>query len=89
MTLYSNMITSERTPRRGDIYYADLTGIENSIGSEQKGKRPVLVIQNNMGNQHSGTTIVAIMTTKDKKFMPNPVDEEKFVADFNKMFNEQ
>lgn len=73
MALYSHMVTAERVPRRGDVYYADLSGIENAIGSEQTGKRPVLVIQNNTGNQHSGTTIVATMTTKDKKFMPTHI----------------
>jgi len=46
---------------RGDIYYADLgTG----IGSEQNGYRPVLIIQNNVGNLHSPTVIVAAITSK-------------------------
>lgn len=51
--------------RRGDIYYADLNPV---CGSEQGGKRPVVVIQNNMGNIHSPTLIVAAITTRvDKK----------------------
>lgn len=51
--------------RRGDIYYADLNPV---CGSEQGGKRPVVVIQNNMGNTHSPTLIVAAITTRvDKK----------------------
>ena len=41
---------------RGDIYYADM---EPHIGSEQGGKRPVVVLQNNIGNRHSPTLIVA------------------------------
>ncbi len=45
--------------QRGDIYYADLPDV---IGSEQSGFRPVLIIQNNVGNQYSPTTIVAIIT---------------------------
>lgn len=46
---------------RGDIFYANLS---NRIGSEQKGYRPVLVIQNNIGNRFSPTVIVAIITGK-------------------------
>lgn len=47
--------------KRGDIYYADLRPV---IGSEQGGIRPVLVIQNEMGNLHSPTVIVAAITSK-------------------------
>ena len=47
--------------RRGEIYLANLEPI---IGSEQGGLRPVLIIQNNKGNKHSGTTIAAPITTK-------------------------
>ena len=50
--------------KRGDIYYADLTPV---IGSEQGGVRPVLVIQNNVGNRFSPTTIVAAITSKPSK----------------------
>ena len=46
---------------RGDIYYADLSG---GIGSEQKGVRPVLIVQNNMGNKHSTTLIVVPISKK-------------------------
>ena len=46
---------------RGDIFYADL---EPVIGSEQGGVRPVLVIQNNKGNLHSPTVIVAVITSR-------------------------
>ena len=42
--------------RRGDIYYADLRPV---VGSEQGGVRPVLIIQNDVGNRHSPTVIVA------------------------------
>ena len=47
--------------KRGDIYYADLRPV---IGSEQGGIRPVLVIQNDTGNLHSPTVIVAAITSK-------------------------
>lgn len=47
--------------RRGDIYYADLRPV---IGSEQGGIRPVLIIQNDTGNRHSPTVIVAAITSK-------------------------
>ena len=39
-----------RILKRGDIYYADLCGLEQSLGSEQTGRRPVLIIQNDVGN---------------------------------------
>ena len=47
--------------RRGDIYYADLRPV---IGSEQGGVRPVLIIQNDVGNRHSPTVICAAITSK-------------------------
>lgn len=50
--------------RRGDIYYADLRPV---VGSEQGGIRPVLVIQNDTGNRHSPTVIVAAITSKMNK----------------------
>ncbi len=50
--------------KRGEIYFADLSPI---VGSEQSGLRPVIVLQNNMGNKHSPTTIVAAITSKKTK----------------------
>jgi len=47
--------------KRGDIYYADLRPV---VGSEQGGIRPVLIIQNDVGNAHSPTVIVAAITSK-------------------------
>lgn len=47
--------------KRGQIYIADL---DNVKGSEQGGTRPVLILQNNTGNKHSPTTIIACITTK-------------------------
>ena len=60
----------ERKIRRGDMYYANLTF--GGIGSEQSGYRPVLIIQNNTGNKHSGTVIASIITsqTDTKPKMP-------------------
>ena len=52
---------SDRTVKRGNIFYADLT---NGIGSEQSGCRPVLIIQNDTGNKHSGTVIAAVITSR-------------------------
>lgn len=49
----------ERKIRRGDIYYADLNPV---IGSEQGGRRPVLIISNDTGNRHSPTVIIAAIT---------------------------
>ena len=56
--------------RKGEIYYADLSPV---VGSEQGGVRPVLIVQNDVGNQHSPTTIVAPMTTRDKMPMTTHV----------------
>lgn len=50
--------------KRGDIYYADLSPV---VGSEQGGLRPVLIIQNNIGNRFSPTVIVAAITSKISK----------------------
>src|SRR3989338_6547275 len=47
--------------RRGDLFYVDLSPTR---GSEQRGRRPVLVIQNDIGNEVSPTTIIAPLTTK-------------------------
>lgn len=58
--------------RRGDVYYADLRPV---LGSEQGGIRPVLVIQNNTGNRHSPTVIVAAITSKmNKAKLPTHVE---------------
>ena len=50
--------------KRGDIYRADLDPV---IGSEQGGIRPVVIVQNDKGNRHSPTVIVAAITTSRKK----------------------
>ena len=51
----------DRKVRRGDMFYADLTP---SVGSEQDGMRPILIIQNDIGNKHSQTVIAAIITSR-------------------------
>ena len=69
----------ERRICRGDIYHANLNPV---IGSEQGGYRPVLVIQNNRGNQHSPTVIVAAITSKPKNKMATHVgmlDEQQML----------
>ena len=54
--------------KRGDIYRADLDPV---VGSEQGGVRPVRIIQNDAGNLHSPTVIIAAITTRRKKqYMP-------------------
>lgn len=58
--------------QRGEIYYAELSPV---VGSEQGGMRPVLILQNNVGNKYSPTVIVAAITTKiDKGKMPTHVE---------------
>lgn len=50
--------------KRGDIFYADLSPV---VGSEQGGVRPVLIVQNDTGNRHSPTVIVAAITSQTGK----------------------
>ena len=58
--------------KRGDIYYADLRPV---VGSEQGGVRPVLVIQNDIGNRHSPTVICAAIPSKmNKAKLPTHVE---------------
>ena len=58
--------------RRGDIYYADLSPV---IGSEQGGLRPVLIVQNDVGNKYSPTVIAAAITSKmSKSKLPTHID---------------
>ena len=58
--------------RRGDVFYADLNPV---IGSEQGGVRPVVIIQNDIGNRYSPTVIVAAITSKiDKAKLPTHVE---------------
>ncbi len=58
--------------RRGDIYYADLSPV---VGSEQGGMRPVLIVQNDVGNRYSPTVIAAAITSKmGKTRLPTHID---------------
>ena len=58
--------------RRGEIYYADLSPV---VGSEQGGVRPVLIVQNDVGNKHSPTVIAAAITSqKDKARLPTHIE---------------
>ena len=57
--------------KRGEIYYADLSPV---VGSEQGGMRPVLIVQNDIGNRHSPTVISAAITIqKDKSRLPTHI----------------
>ena len=67
--------------RRGDIYYADLRPV---IGSEQGGIRPVLIVQNDVGNKHSPTIICAAITSRmNKAKLPTHIElsTEKYDMD--------
>ncbi|MCL2311450.1 MAG: type II toxin-antitoxin system PemK/MazF family toxin [Firmicutes bacterium] len=56
--------------QKGDIFYADLSP---SIGSEQSGTRPVLIVQNNIGNKFSPTVIAAAITSHQKNNLPTHI----------------
>lgn len=60
---------------KGAIFYADLDPI---IGSEQKGIRPVVIIQNEMGNKHSPTVLVAPISSKKDKILPTHILVKQF-----------
>ena len=69
--------------RRGDIYYADLSPV---VGSEQGGIRPVLIVQNNVGNRFSQTVIAAAITSQQSKanlptHIPLPADSSGLAKD--------
>lgn len=60
------------TVKRGDIYYADLSPV---VGSEQGGLRPVLIVQNDVGNKYSPTVIAAAITSQiGKTRLPTHID---------------
>ena len=65
--------------RRGDVYYADLSGV---VGSEQGGVRPVVVVQNDKGNKYSTTLIVAPISKKMSK-PPLPTQVISSVSQLN------
>ena len=65
----------KRTYQRGEMYYADLG---RGVGSEQEGRRPVVIIQNDVGNKHSPTVIVLAITSRfhKKRHLPTHVPIE-------------
>lgn len=74
MSVHQELVKKKESQlvRRGEIYFADMG---EGIGSEQNGIRPVLVLQNDVGNKYSPTTIVALITSISKK-MNLPVHYE-------------
>ena len=73
--------------RRGDIFYADLSPV---VGSEQGGVRPVLVIQNNVGNRHSPTVICAAITSKmNKAKLPTHIEISTRAVSYTHLFENQ
>lgn len=68
--------------KRGDVYYADLRPV---VGSEQGGVRPVLIIQNDVGNKHSPTVICAAITSKmNKAKLPTHIELSTKLYDMDK-----
>ncbi len=58
--------------KRGELYYADLSPV---VGSEQGGVRPILIVQNDIGNKHSPTVIAAAITSKlNKAKLPTHIE---------------
>ena len=72
MKIDSKFGVFKMTIKRGDIFYADLRPV---VGSEQGGIRPVLILQNDIGNRHSPTVICAAITSKmNKAKLPTHVE---------------
>jgi len=68
--------------KRGDVYYADLRPV---VGSEQGGIRPVLIVQNDMGNRHSPTVIIAAITSRmNKAKLPTHIELNSALYDMDK-----
>ena len=68
--------------KRGEIYYADLSPV---VGSEQGGIRPVLIVQNDMGNKHSPTVIAAAITSqREKTKLPTHIEVPAFECGLSK-----
>ena len=68
--------------KRGDIYYADLSPV---VGSEQGGVRPVLIVQNDVGNKYSPTVIAAAITSQQfKTKMPTHINVNASVCGLSK-----
>lgn len=68
--------------KRGDVYYADLRPV---VGSEQGGVRPVLIIQNDVGNRYSPTVICAAITSRmNKAKLPTHIELNSMVYDMEK-----
>lgn len=68
--------------RRGDVYYADLRPV---VGSEQGGIRPVLIVQNDVGNKHSPTVIIAAITSRmNKAKLPTHIELNARMYDMDK-----
>ena len=59
-----------RSVKRGDVYYADFGSVEDAVGHELAKRRPVLIIQNNLGNKKSTTTICLCLSAKCKHGIP-------------------
>ena len=67
-----SVIFVDSSVKRGDIFYADLSPV---VGSEQGGVRPVLIVQNDVGNRHSPTVIAAAITSRmGKTKLPTHID---------------
>ena len=72
ISLFERKVRFKMNIKRGDIYYADLSPV---IGSEQGGLRPVLIVQNDVGNRYSPTVIAAAITSKmSKTKLPTHID---------------
>ena len=75
-------MTDSMNIRRGDIYSADLSPV---VGSEQGGVRPVLIVQNDVGNRHSPTVIAAAITSRTSKTrLPTHIDVRSDVSGLNR-----
>lgn len=78
-----NVGTNLDSIKWGDIVYIDFT--DNTRNSEQSGIRPAIIIQNDKGNEHAPTTIVASITSQDKRHLPTHVIVKPYQSGLNKV----
>ena len=67
----------------GDVIYVDVGN--EAKGSEQKGNRPAIIVQNDTGNRYSPTTIVAFITSQEKRYLPTHVIVKPWQSGLNKV----
>lgn len=70
------MLVNNERIERGNVYYADLGERQNSRDAVQRGRRPVLVVSNNLANKYSPAITIVPLTTRNKQYLPTHIEFE-------------